>query len=122
MKIRCPYCAREHEAFYWQLGLPSPCPSCHQELRLRMANVLELGTSGWSVTFWEFVRLAGEPTYDADIQPLLSTFGYERIQEKPLHFRDASGKNLTAEEAHTQIQTDETRQYHLYQAAMTLWR
>lgn len=122
MHIQCQNCSQGFDAPYWQLGMRCQCPHCKTETLLARECVIGSYRSVWDVTFLDFVSLATDPAYQSEILPLLRELGFEPIQEKPLLFRDANGKTLTAEEAHILIQNDAAGQYNLYQAAMSLWR
>ena len=122
MHIRCQHCSCVFEAPYWQLGLPQRCPHCGRETLLTRDCVVNYHSSGWSVTFLDFVQLVTDATYRDTILPLVRSFGYEPVAGSPSLVRNANGETLTAADVHARIQMDEPKQHSLYGRAMDLWR
>jgi len=86
--------------------------------------MLKTTKTGYELSFADFQRLLSDVDYSPSIAPLLRQwFGYEL---------DAAGKSiriLSPNELeidmlllHQQIQADSSKQYDLYQTAMSLWR
>ena len=80
--------------------------------------------TGYELSFADFQRLLSDTDYSPSIVPLLRRwFGYEIDAEgKSIRILSANEVEIDMFSLYQQIQADSSKQYDLYQAAMTLWR
>lgn len=80
--------------------------------------------TGYEMTFADFQRLLSDADYRPSVAPLLREwFGYEvEASGDDVRILSREGAAVDALSAHRSIQEDSSRQYTLYQTAMTLWR
>ncbi len=81
-------------------------------------------TTGYQVSFDDFRRLLTDPDWSVPVVPLVrGWFGCEVLPTADgVRLRDRNGATLDLHEVHAAIQADPSRQYELYQTAMSLWR
>lgn len=125
MRVYCDGCLAEFDVPYWRLGAAYPCPACSQAVHLDRQRVRSYESTGYEVTFSDFVSLVSDAYYQDTILPLVRTwFGLERVEKEQgdqARFRDEAGNVYDAFEVHARIQNDPARQQQLYNNAMTLW-
>jgi hypothetical protein len=87
-----------------------------------------VGTSypyrGYEITFADFQRLLSDSADRPSVAPLLRQwFGYELdVSAGAVRILSRDGEEIDPLSLHRSIQDDSSKQYTLYQTAMTLWR
>jgi hypothetical protein len=80
--------------------------------------------TGYEVTYSDFMRLLSDPEDRRVVAPLIRKwFDCDVVATKSgFILRDSRGVELNPLDIHQAIQSDSSRQYDLYQTAMSLWR
>jgi hypothetical protein len=81
-------------------------------------------STGYEIKFGDFRQLLSYPPYRVKIAPLIqSWFDYQVIPNgDDFVLRDSKGVEVSQQTVHETIQADRDKQFHIYQAAMSLWR
>jgi hypothetical protein len=109
---------------YILLGVDVECSACGKRTIPRVPVGTYYPITGYEITYANFQQLLSDTAYRPSIAPLLRQwFGYEiDAAGESIRIRSGSGAEIDMLSLHRRIQADSSRQYALYQAAMTLWR
>jgi hypothetical protein len=123
VEVVCPECAHPSRLEYIWLGTTARCEACGRVGIRKVPVGGKYPVTQWEVTFENFRQLIREASYRTMIEPLLQRFGYRLrgVGEATAVF-DQAGTALDELSVHLDIQNSESRQYELYQTAMSLWR
>ena len=123
VEVVCPECAHPSRLEYIWLGTTLRCEACGRTSVRKVPVGGRYPVTQWEVTFANFRQLIREASYRTMIEPLLQRFGYGlRGMGDATALLDPGGTVLDELSVHFEIQNSESRQYELYQTAMSLWR
>jgi len=109
---------------YILIGAARECPQCGKRTIPRIPDGTTFPYTGYEIKFADFQQLLSDDAYRPSIAPLLHQwFGYDVERSgDTVRIRSRDGEEVDALSLHQRIQSDDSKQYSLYQAAMSLWR
>lgn len=124
MHFSCTSCRTQLSASYEWAGMAVTCPGCGEQTRLEIREGRHISTSGYAVSFDDFVRLLHAEAWRREAHPVVARVLGCSIEEHQGRFilRAPDGAVIPYEAAHFQIQGSPASQRELYQLAMRLWR
>jgi hypothetical protein len=122
--VQCPDCQHAFRIEYRLLGSAAVCPGCQSRVTAAIAAGTTYPSTGWELTFRDFLSLIQSSDSRSRIAPLLrSWFDYGvNGTDASSQVTNPQGEAVELLELHLRIQDDPTQQHELYQAAMSLWR
>ena len=124
MHTVCQNCGASLDTPYILLGAAAECPSCGESTIPQVPVGTRYPQTGFELKFADFQRLLSDADYVPSLAPLLRQwFGYCLESSGGVtRIRSQSGAEVDPLSLHLSIQEDSSKQYTLYQAAMSLWR
>jgi hypothetical protein len=124
MDTVCQLCGAGMDTPHILLGADVECASCGGRTIPKVPAGTPYPVTGYEITYANFKQLLSDTDYRPSIAPLLRQwFGYEiDAAGESIRIRSGSGDEIDMLSLHRRIQADNSKQYDLYQAAMTLWR
>lgn len=124
MKTVCPSCAAAIDTPYVMLGAGVTCPGCEQTVRPEIVPGVPLPSTGYEITFGDFVGLLIHKAYRPKVLPLVKKWApsVETLTSGLKEIGAGSAEEKALLKIHSQIQGTGPMQFELYQTAMSLWR
>lgn len=112
------------ETPYIMLGASVTCGACKRVVLPKVEDGTPMPNTGYEVTFGNFVHLLTNRDYRFHVMPLLTNWApaVEQLINVDTKIGPDTAQERSLIEIHRTIQSDSSKQYELYQVAMSLWR
>jgi len=119
--MMCQTCQTQWLIYEQQIGLSMSCPACHRVTRPQYQGRTKGGEHGRQLSFSSFKRLLSTPDTSAEFISLVESL-LDLRHESALRFVDVAGDEVSLEETHYRIQSEEASQGAMYNRAMNIIR
>ncbi len=124
MQTVCQNCGASLDTPYVLLGAATECPSCGESTIPQVPVGTRYPYTGYELTYANFQRLLSDSDYLPSLAPLLRQWFGCCLESSGdvTRIRSPSGAEVDPLSLHLSIQEDSSKQYALYQMAMSFWR